>query len=195
VNHHELIDSGTIAISSLMLRKSKFFARSIDSPPVGTVIEGTAVPDLGSDSVRQSSIQDVSIETTIGSYDAAYLPWRWVGPDKPTVIYHHGSGESPFDFGRFRSNSFHRLFGSQRVMQDVNLVGIRAPFHDRSSLAYAKSMGELADFVGMLASSTALIEALCQQFRRRGAPVFVSGISLGGWITNLHRTWHNSADR
>jgi hypothetical protein len=47
----------------------------------------------------------------------------------------------------------------------------------------------------MLAASAALIEALIQQCRQQGVgPIIISGISLGGFVTNLHHACFNSAD-
>ena len=196
MNRHELVDVGTIAISSLLLGDSKFFAESIDSPAIGRVVETTQVPTLDSNPFQESTSRSVAVETPVGTFTAAFLPWRWLGGHRPTVIYHHGSGERPFDFGRFSANSFRRLFDSPDAVDDVNLVAIRAPFHDGSNRAYARSMGDLADFVGMLAASVALVEALCHRLADEGvAAITISGISLGGWVTNLHRAAYGTADQ
>jgi hypothetical protein len=40
-----------------------------------------------------------------------------------------------------------------------------------------------------------LVEALVEYARAQGSPrVVVAGTSLGGWVTNLHRAYFNSAD-
>lgn len=195
MNRHELVDVGTIMLSSVLLRNSKFFSRSIESPPIGEVVAGTQVPALGSAGFAEGRVRSIPVETPVGSYEAAYLPWQWRGPDHPTLLYHHGSGEQPFDFGRFSANSFRRLFDTSDKSFPGNVVALRAPFHDHSSRAYARSMGALGNFVGMLASSTALVEALRRRLDDAAGSLVVSGISLGGWVTNLHRAFHGSADR
>lgn len=196
MNYHELVDVGTVTLSSLLLRNSKFFARSLESPAIGDVVVGAEVQEDGPPVFSEQDVQTVSVETSVGAYEASYLPWQWRGQDQPTLLYHHGSGERPFDFDRFSSNSFRRLFAVPEVSFPGNLIVLRAPFHDQSSWSYAQSMGTLGDFVGMLAASTALTETLQDRLISSGSPaVTVAGISLGGWVTNLHRTFFGSADR
>lgn len=193
MNHHELVDLATISVSALALRGSTFFSRSLDSPPIGDVVTDAS---LALDSFETEGRRTVTVDTPVGEFRAAYLPWRWDGMDAPTLLFHHGSGEDPFDVGRFGSNSFRRLFVAAEWDLPVNLVAVRAPFHDGSSLEYARAMGDLDRFVGMCATSTALVDALTEELHSRGCPaVVVSGISLGGWVTNLHRAFLGSADR
>lgn len=53
----------------------------------------------------------------------------------------------------------------------------------------------LVNFAAMLAVSVEMIEALQAWSRKQGsASIIVTGISLGGWVTNLHRAFYNSAD-
>jgi hypothetical protein len=55
-------------------------------------------------------------------------------------------------------------------------------------------MGDLADFVGMCATSTVLIDQIATLLFQRGCPqIGVSGISLGGWVTNLHHAFCGTA--
>jgi len=193
MNHHELVDLATISVSALALRESAFFSRSLDSPPIGDVVTDAS---LTLDAFETEGRRPVTVDTPVGAFRAAYLPWRWYGADVPTLVFHHGSGEDPFDVGRFGSNSFRRLFATDEWDRRVNLVAVRAPFHDGSSLEYARAMADLDQFVGMCASSTALVDALVEELHERGCPaVVVSGISLGGWVTNLHRAFVGSADR
>lgn len=199
MNRHELVDVASVRLAGLLLGDSKVFSRSVESPPVGEVVEGARIPAVdavdvvGSDDGR---VRPVDVETQVGTFEAAYLPWRWLGPHRPTVLYHHGSGERPFDFGRFGTNSVRRLFAGGAFDLPVNLVALRAPFHGGSTRAYARAMGELSNFVGMVAASTALVEALRSGLVEAGCPaVTVSGISLGGYVANLHRTYRGGADR
>ena len=47
----------------------------------------------------------------------------------------------------------------------------------------------------LLSVSVKLIEALVQYLKSEGnGKIMVLGISLGGWVTNLHRSFYNSAD-
>lgn len=192
MNRHELIDAATISMSGLLLRNSRFFSQSISSAPISDVVSGTTI-DI--EDIRTGGVQEVSASTPIGKFRAAYLVTQWRGPDAPTLLYHHGSGEQPFDFGRFSSNSFRRLFGTDGG-PDVNLIVLRAPFHDGSNREYIQAMDTLENFVGMLATSATLIEALTEQVRDTGCPAtLAAGISLGGWAVNLHRAYYGGVDR
>ncbi|QFU83139.1 hypothetical protein [Natronorubrum aibiense] len=195
MNVHEVVDVGTVALSSLLLRDAKFFARSrsFESPPI---VDVASAATASVDHVARAGQRDVTVKTPIGDFETAYVPWRWRGPEYPTLLYHHGSGERPFDFGRFSSNSFRRLFVGHERELPANIIAVRAPFHDRSRKAYARAMGDLENFVGMLAASVGLLEALARRVRERtGGPVVASGISLGGWAVNLHRACFDSIDQ
>ncbi len=192
MNRHELIDVATISMSGLLLRNSRFFSRSLSSAPIGDVVSGTAI-DV--EDIRPGHVQEVSASTPVGEFHAAYLVTQWRGQDAPTLLYHHGSGEQPFNFGRFSSNSFQRLFGTN-FDRDVNLIVLRAPFHDRSNKEYIRAMDDLENFVGMLATSAALMEGLAERSQKMGCPaVLAAGISLGGWAVNLHRAHCSGVDR
>ena len=192
-NVHELVDVGTIRVSALLLRDAKFFARSLDSRPIVEVARDSAAT-VGR--LDRAGERTVTVDTPIGAFEAAYMPWQWRGPDYPTLIYHHGSGERPFDFGRFSSNSFRRLFVATDDPVRANVVAVRAPFHDGSNTDYARAMGDLENFVGMLAASAGLVDALAARARdRTSTPVLASGISLGGWAVNLHRVCFDTVDR
>jgi hypothetical protein len=192
-NIHELLDVGTVQLSAFLLRDAKFFARSLDSRPL---VEVASASETTVDDLTRAGERSVTVDTPIGAFEAAYMPWQWRGPDYPTLIYHHGSGERPFEFGRFSSNSFRRLFVATDEVIPANVVAVRAPFHDGSTMAYARAMGDLENFVGMLAASVGLIDALAARASdRTSSPVLASGISLGGWAVNLHRACFDTVDR
>ncbi|MBX0296689.1 hypothetical protein EGH23_17565 [Halomicroarcula sp. F27] len=196
MNRHELIDVATIRLSALLLGESTFFARSVDAPPLVDVTSETTLPVDEVGDPRTAGRCDVEVDTPCGVFETAYLPWQWLGPEYPTLVYHHGSGERPFDSGRFSTNSVRRLFCGLEEDLPINLIAVRAPFHDGSSREYIRAMGELENFVGMLAASAGLLEALTDRIAdRTDGPVVLSGISLGGWVVNLHRACFGSADR
>lgn len=192
-NIHELVDIGTIRVGAPFLRDAKFFARSLDSRPL---VEVASESEASVDDLRSAGERTVPVDTPVGTFEAAYMPWQWRGPEYPTLIYHHGSGERPFDFGRFSSNSFRRVFVATDEAIPANVVAVRAPFHDGSNMEYARAMGDLENFVGMLAGSVALIDALATRASEQtSSPVLASGISLGGWAVNLHRVCFDTVDR
>lgn len=193
MNIHELLDIGTIQFSTLLLRDAKFFARSLDSRPLVEVVSDT---EVNVDDLCRAGEQTVTVDTPIGAFEAAYMLWKWIGPDYPTLVYPHGSGERPFDFGRFSMNSFRWLCVTTEEAVPANVVVVRAPFHDGSNMDYARVMGDLKNFVGMLAASVGLVEALATRANdRTSSPVLASGISLGGWAVNLHRACFDTIDR
>ncbi len=58
------------------------------------------------------------------------------------------------------------------------------------------SIARLSNYTFMLAASAQLVEELTQQLHQRGCPrVIVTGVSLGGIVTNIHFTYFHSADR
>jgi hypothetical protein len=196
MNRHELIDVATVRLSALLLGESTFFAGSVDAPPLVDVTTETTPRVDEEEGPSTAGRRDVAVDTPLGEFETAYLPWQWLGPEYPTLVYHHGSGERPFDVGRVSANSFRRLFLTPGEDLPVNLIAVRAPFHDGSSRAYARAMGDLENFVGMLAASTGVLEALTERIADRAdGPVVLSGISLGGWAVNLHRACFGSADR
>lgn len=192
MNHHELADVATVRLGALLAGERRFFSRSVDSPPLLEVANnaGATVDDI-----TRAGQRTVTVETPLGPFEAAFMPWQWLGAEYPTLVYHHGSGERPFDFGRFSSNSVRRLFAGPDIDVPANIVVVRAPFHDGSNREYVESMGELTNFVGMLAAASGLTEALVGEIDQLGSTPVVSGISLGGWVTNLHRVCFGSADR
>ncbi|WP_435157350.1 hypothetical protein [Haladaptatus sp. DFWS20] len=136
MNVHGLVDIGTIRLSALVVRDATFFARSLDSKPLVAV---TNAADVDVADLSSAGRHDVVVDTPLGSFEAAYLPWQWLGPEYPTVIYHHGSGERPFDFGRFSSNSFRRLFVSGTTRTSLP---ISSPFVHRSTTGRTWSTSE-----------------------------------------------------
>jgi dienelactone hydrolase len=191
MNHHEFVDRAIVAASALLVRDRRFFAESVAGPRlVAAVADSRATPF----EVARHAIERVSVSTPAGDLPAAYLVWQWRGAEYPTVVYHHGNDEDPFDFGRFARQTFGDVFVVPDEPFPANLVAVRAPFHGDSLWAYARRMTRLDNFVSMLAGSVALIEALVARLGTASRGVVVSGFSLGGWATNLHRTVHDTAD-
>lgn len=187
---HGVIDVTAVTAAALLVR-DRFFSQSLSSEPIGDVIHNTEV-EVGQ--LKPGVVQNVTATTPVGEFRAAYLVYQWQGIDVPTLLFHHGSGENPFDFGRFSSNTFGTLFENADAF-DINLIAVRAPFHEESNRGYIHSMGKLENFIGMLATSTALTQALADRLREDSCPaVFTAGISLGGFVVNLHRAYHGHLD-
>lgn len=191
MNKHILLDKLTAGIASITLGRNKFFSKSIESLGFKKFLEDTSL----SVSSLKPGIHEVEAKNSIGKLDPAYYVAQWRGKDYPTVIYHHGNNERPFDFSRFAKNSFKTIFMDSNRPIEANLIAIRAPFHNSKLKDYQKKIAHLSNFVAMLSVSTKLVEAIISHLKEeKVAPVLVSGISLGGWVTNLHRTYYNSAN-
>ncbi|MFU8771625.1 MAG: alpha/beta hydrolase family protein [Anaerolineales bacterium] len=133
-------------------------------------------------------------ETFAGRVDPAFQVAHWESAGLPFIIFHHGNNERPFDYSLTSKNTFKNVLYKQKDFDDTCLVSLRAPFHN-SLKEYQQRMEHLTHFVGMLAVSVRLVEKLVEFAREQGyLPVVVTGISLGGWVTNLHRAYYNSAD-
>jgi hypothetical protein len=191
MNPHTFLDHYTVFLGALLAGRRKFFSQSVDSPDFAALLEATSV-ELPS--IAGEGIYEVPTETLIGTLDPAFNVAQWLGPEHPTLIYHHGNNERPFDFGRLSKNTFKNIILDHRQTFKANLIALRAPFH-RSLRTYMERMTELRSFAAMLAVSVKLAEELVHWSRAQsGARVLLTGPSLGGWITNLHRAYLNSAD-
>lgn len=191
MNRHALIDRLTVFLASLFAGGNRFFSESMESQSLEALLEDISIP-LRS---LKNGVTEFRVETPAGETGPALYVHRFIDCRHPTIIYHHGSGEKPFDFGRFSKNTFRDLFMRSDELPDINLISLRAPFHDRGSRHYARKMTRLSNFTAMLCVSTVIIQALAELLHEEGCGnVTVCGISLGGWVTNLHKAFMDSAD-
>lgn len=188
-NYHEFIDKAGASLGALVYRNSRFFGTSLESETIRSAIGSTRVETAG---FQPGIWQDVMAYGLDDQFQTAYLVHRWEGFHVPTLLYIHGSGEHPKDFGQFSDNSFRRIFAedTESFKKPLNLILLMAPFHAGSQHAYIHALGHLKNYVGMLASTTVLLETLASQLRQEGCPeVNAAGFSLGGWVVNLHRAF------
>ena len=193
MNQHIFIDRFTQSLASLFVGKTRFFSESIDSPPISELFSAVVLDETP---VTQGQ-HEIKADTPEGLIDPAYLVYQLKGKEYPTIIYHHGNNERPFDFGKHSKNSFKTIFHDAESPIEANIIAIRAPFHNSSLKDYQQKIARMSNFTTLLATSVKVVDALVKALKSAGyhKPVSVSGISLGGWVTNLHRTYFNSADR
>ncbi|MCK5212990.1 MAG: alpha/beta hydrolase family protein, partial [Dehalococcoidia bacterium] len=138
---------------------------------------------------------EMPADTLSGRVDPAFLVYQWRGNAFPTIIYHHGNQEHPFALDGNTKNTFRTVLVDGARDIPANLIVVRAPFHRWPVRDYLRRMGDIANYSAMLATSTMLVDQLTSACHSVGSsPVLVSGISLGGVIANLHRTYYNTAD-
>jgi len=189
MNKHIFTDRLTARVGSGIAGKKKFFSQSIKSESFESLVNAVSVPEI---EISGEGTFDLTTETTGGSLEVAYRVEKWLGDDYPTLIYHHGNNERPFDYRKGAKNTFLNIFVRGRDAFKINLIVVRAPFHDLSLKEYQEKMTDLKNFMNMIAASVKVNEALIRALQG-DQPVLTSGISLGGWVTNLHRSIYNTS--
>ncbi len=126
MNKHILIDNLTANIGSLISGKMKFFVGSTDSQSFKELISSTALsaPEITSEGTYEIRAANKSV----GDLDPAFRVEKWIGDDYPSIIYHHGNNESPFDYRKRAKNSFMNIFVKDRDKFEANLIVVRALF-------------------------------------------------------------------
>jgi len=189
MNIHAFIDSFSVKFGAAVFSRSKLFRKSIESPAYEELLNSI---DLKWPIIKGEGYYEVPAKTAAGNLDPGFYIARWLGGHYPTLIYHHGNNERPFSKWPFGKSSFRDIFLANKNDLPANLIAVRAPFH-RSYKLYIKKIAELANFKTLLTVSVQLVEMLANFAAGKGSRVVVSGISLGGWVTNLHRSYYNSA--
>lgn len=182
-NRHVLYDSVLLGMMRLITMNRKYFEESIDSPSFEEHLKGVAfnLPDIDGE-----GIYELEAETLAGSMDAAFNIHSWKGSNKPTVLYHHGASEHPFD------KSFKQMF-PRKPPVNANLIVIRSPFHRKSSQELWGAATHLSRYIALMAVSVKLTEHLLSSPLISTSDTVVAGYSLGGFITNRHHMQYNTA--
>ncbi len=190
MNKHALIDSLPVTLAAFMFGNSKMFRESIESPSYEELLKTTTLkyPDI-----KGEGFYEVQANTLIGQLDPAFYIAQWKGYSYPTLIYHHGNNERPFHNYGFGKNTFKRIFLSVKKDIPANLIVVRAPYHC-CFRTYLREIGKLSTLTSLMIASVKVVETLVDFISVKGSRIVLSGISLGGWVTNLHRTFFNSAD-
>ena len=184
MNIHEFLDNFTIDISKIFLRKNAYFRDGVESP---SFAEHLTAVSLTLPTIAKNQLIEVPAQSLVGPLDPAFRIAQWRGPDYPTIIYHHGTNENLFD------TSFKGIFPLKKIDIPANLIVIRAAYN-KSLKQFMGGIRTLSSYAAMMATSVKLIEALVQYSHEQGATkTIISGISLGGFITNLHHAHFNSA--
>jgi hypothetical protein len=191
MNKHIFFDRLTTGIAALATGRNKFFACSLNSPSFEELVKETLI---SMPLIQSEGTHETEAITPVGKFDTAFKIEQWLGSDFPTMIYHHGNNERPFDYGMMAKNSFYKTIVMHKKSIKANLMVVRAPFHNVSLQTYQDKMTQLSNFMVMIAVSVKMNESIIQMLRKTSdAPVITTGISLGGWVTNLHRSIYNSS--
>ncbi len=184
------LDRLTVAPGVLGGERLRYFRRAADGPPWA---EHLAHPTPMLPPLQLGEPTEVTVRTLAGDLSVGLLLAH--RSDAPRlVVTHHGNNERAFDLGRRAKNSLNRAL--LQDPPDASIVLIRAAHHDGPLRDYLDAAGELSSWMAMLAGSVLTVEALVQQQGRDvGRATLVTGISLGGWVANLHRAFYGTADR
>lgn len=179
---HGTIDSVAMRIGNLLL--PAYFRDGAESPGFDRHLDDI---DIDLPEITDEGDYDVVADTLVGELDATIRLARWTGGDVPTIIYHHGAGEIPFDGG------FNAIFPEDDDLE-ANLIVVRRPFH-RSLDEFKDGVLTVSNVLAEQAVAVGLTELLVRYIRdRTNGIVCVSGLSLGGFVTNLHHIHCDSAD-
>lgn len=194
MNKHILIDRLVASVGRLLPDEKKFFSGDLHSPTFTELLEQLKV--LSFPFPEEGAIREIETEMGEEKITAAIKLAQWEGKEAPTFIYHHGNNERPFDMRKGAKNTYPHIFLHKgKTKLNANLVVVRAPFHEYSLKDYQRKMRDLKGFMIMIAASVNVNEAIISKLRESThGPVFTCGISLGGWVTNLHRAFYNNSD-
>ena len=134
-----------------------------------------------------SDLQPVPIQSLAGEITAGVRVVVWTGATAPTIIFHQGGGEIPFD--QTISAAYR-----QGPSPTVNVIAVKTPFQTTQT-ELAESFVHFNNYVAMIASVVQTTEALIQsQDLAASSRVLVGGYSLGGFVSGRHHIIYNTAD-
>lgn len=192
MNIHSFLDIAAVKLMKAGAGKRRIFSKSIESPSFSELMK---LINLKVPKIKGEGIYEVEAETPSGKMMPAFKVQKWLGNEYPTIIYHHGNSEKPFKIKRFARNTFFKIFIDVKVPVKANLIALCSPMHRIPAKEYKDKLAELTNFTASFAVMAKLVEDLVSQIKQSSKkPVIVSGISFGGFVTNLHRAFFNSAD-
>lgn len=167
----------------LLTWRTRYFRDGVTTAPFADHLSAVEADWPAVDSVGVGT-HEVSVETLAGSHHAAIAVHKWVGLDAPTLIWHHGGGEHPYD------SIFTGAFPDAHAV-GANLLLVRAPGHEaRGGVQHVGAT--LEGYLAMLATSVAATEHVLDSLE--AARTVVAGYSLGGFATNRHHVAYDTAD-
>lgn len=185
MNRYSFLDKVSMHIGSKIAGKHTYFCDGIESKSIEEMLTSIHV---ASPTIKGEGFYRVRISYEQLDLEAGFRIAQWVGESYPTIIYHHGAAEGSYD------RSFKSILARKMTMIKANIIGIQAIFN-HSNREFMESIGTLSNYVLLLSSSTALIEHIIRKLTPPGSGKYiVTGTSLGGFITNLHACFFNSAD-
>ncbi len=184
---HTALDSTVFVVSRLLTGDKRYFRDGVASR---SFEEHLAAVHNKLPQWKGEGLYELEAQTAEGVMFPAFRVHRWHGDRAPTLIYHHGASQIPFD------GVFNAIFDPEKLPPDLaaNLIVVRTPFHQKGRLELLEGGATLSRFLALMAVSVRVTEHLVQALRARGVKhVGVVGISMGGFIANRHRVHYGSA--
>lgn len=171
----------------------RYFRDSTDGP---SWAEQLALPTPTLPALHLGSPTTVAVETITGPLTVGLLLAHDAGDRAPVLVTHHGNGERPFDLEGRAKNFLNRALLRAGPAPAATVILLRAAYHDGPLRTYTQVAGDIARWMSVLAASVAATRAVVQRYGGSpDRPTLLTGFSLGGWVTNLHRAFDGRADR
>ncbi|MFU8839451.1 MAG: hypothetical protein ACNA8R_01860 [Nitriliruptoraceae bacterium] len=189
-----LLDRMAVLPGVLAGERIRFFRDGTDGP---TWREQLAIATPVLPPLHLGTPLDVEVATLAGPLRVGVLLAHDAGPGAPVLVTHHGNNEQPFALeGRRAKNFLNRALLSDDTPPPATVVLLRAAYHDGPLKEYTRAAGDLARWMAILAASVAGARAVIDHYSGdHGRTTVLTGFSLGGWVTNLHRAYDGGADR
>jgi len=192
LNIHALIDSTIVALTKKFAGKRRLFSENVESPKISELVRSINfdIPEI-----KTVGLYKVEIDTPVGRMTPQFFVHKWFGSNYPTYIYHHGNSERPLKIRPFARNTFYKIFVKEKPPVQANLIALVSPLHVLPASEMQKRYKDIRNITSSLSATAVLVQKIVDQLRSNGSgKVTVSGISLGGFVTNMHRAFFNTAD-
>ena len=186
---HEFLDTLVAGMGSMYGNSLKFFSEGTQSASLEELVAQSSATAPEWDGKGEYVAE---VRTPLGAIPTKFTVLEWVDASAPVLIFHHGSGDIPYHTRARKILGADKAGFAPPFESDVNIIATNSPFNESHKEYYA-AIRDLERFGVLIAGSVALIEALVRAVPEARKTV-VSGISLGGWITNLHHACYDSAD-
>ncbi len=185
MNIHVLTDKLAIEKARLAGKKKRYFREEIESASIKEHIKATHIEIHDIDFKGENMIDAITAQ---GSVNCFFKVTHWRGFDFPTLLFTHYRGDRPY-YRRLES-----LFVPGEYSYDFNMIATGSPFN-YDHWEYVKAMGRLCGYVRKLAVTAVLNERILQYLKKLSRKkIVVAGTSFGGWVSNVHKAYFNTAD-
>ena len=179
-------------MTKIFAGRRRLFSDNIDSPPFSELVKTI---DFEIPEIKNAGLYKAETDTPAGKLEPQFMVYRWFGSNYPTYIYHHGNSEKPLKIKPFKRNTFYKIFVRKQPPVKANIIALVSPLHILPAKEMQKTYRDIRNITSSLSATAVLVEKIIKQLKSDGSgKITVSGISLGGFVTNIHRAFFNTAD-